>query len=257
MLASNVIVIKYGGSLLEDPLHRPDFLKDVAALSKKAKVVLVHGGGKEISRTLEKKGVEPRFVNGLRVTDEHTLAVVADVLARLNKDIVTQLVHLGVRVEGCSGKTDHVLQASALPELGRVGKPEQVDIAMFGRILARCLPVFYPVAEDASGGSLNINADDFALALALACQAQRLVFLTDSGGVLGSDGKQIPKIDRTLSERLIGSGVITGGMLVKARASVDAVEKGIGSVDITKNIKYLLASDVAASAVTSFVGKVN
>jgi len=257
MLDSNVIVIKYGGSLLEDPSHREDFLKDVAALSKKAKVVLVHGGGKEISRALEKKGVATRFVNGLRVTDEHTLAVVADVLTRLNKEIVSHLVHLGVRAEGCSGKTDHVVLATALPELGRVGKPEQVNISMFGRILARSLPVFYPVAEDASGGSLNINADDFALALALACQAKRLVFLTDSGGVLGSDGKQIPKIDRALSENLIRSGVITEGMLVKARASVDAVEKGVGSVDITKNIKYLLASDSAASAVTSFVRKIS
>ncbi len=255
MLDSNVIVIKYGGSLLEDPAHRPDFLKDVVALSKKAKVVLVHGGGKEISRALEKKGVITRFVNGLRVTDEHTLAVVADVLAHINKEIVSQLVHLGVRAEGCSGKTDHLLRAAAQPELGRVGKPELVNIPVFGRILARSLPVFYPIAEDASGASLNINADDFALALAFACQAQRLVFLTDSGGVLGSDGKQIPKIDRTLSESLIQSGVITGGMLVKAQASVDAVEKGIGSVDITKNIKYLLTADAAASAVTSFIRK--
>src|SRR6267142_917626 len=97
MLDSNVIVIKYGGSLLEDAGHRQDFLKDIAALFKRQKVVLVHGGGKEISRTLEKKGVVTRFVNGLRVTDEHTLAVVADVLARLNKAIVSELVHLGIR----------------------------------------------------------------------------------------------------------------------------------------------------------------
>jgi acetylglutamate kinase len=257
MLDSNVIVIKYGGSLLEDPAHRENFLKDVAALSKKAKVVLVHGGGKEISRALEKKGVVTRFIDGLRVTDEHTLAVVADVLARLNKEIVSQLVNLGVRAEACSGKTDHVMIATALPELGRVGKPDHVDIAVFGRILARggTLPVFYPIAEDASGGPLNINADDFALALALACQAKRLVFLTDSGGVLGSDGKQIPKIDRSLSDHLIASGVITGGMVVKARASVDAVEKGVGSVDITKTIKYLLTSDDASSAVTRFCMK--
>src|SRR5262245_45933422 len=104
MLDSNVIVIKYGGILLEDPAHRQDFLKDVAVLSKKAKVVLVHGGGKEITRALDQKGIQARFVNGLRVTDESTMQVVEDVLARLNKAIVKQLIDDGVRAEGYSGK---------------------------------------------------------------------------------------------------------------------------------------------------------
>ncbi|OGR90039.1 MAG: acetylglutamate kinase [Elusimicrobia bacterium RIFCSPLOWO2_01_FULL_59_12] len=256
MLDPNVIVIKYGGSLLEDPAHRRDFLKDIAALSKKVKVVLVHGGGKEITRALDQKGIQARFVDGLRVTDEATMDVVEDVLARLNREIVRELEGFGVRAEGYSGKSDRVLSARPIPDLGRVGKPEHVDLPVFGRLLARPpLPVFYSVAVDSVGRSLNINADDFALALALACRAQRLVFLTDSGGVLDSAGKQIPTIDRPLSENLIGSGVITGGMLVKARASLDAVEKGVGSVDITKNIKYLLTSDETASAVTRFTGQ--
>jgi acetylglutamate kinase len=257
MLDSNVIVIKYGGSLLEDPAHRTEFLKDAAALSAKAKVVLVHGGGKEISRALEKQGLPARFVNGLRVTDDATMSVVESVLGELNKKIVQQLIDLGTRAEGYSGKSEHLLVASVVPELGRVGKPERVNIAVFGRTLAkRTLPVFYSVAEDASGGSLNINADDFALALALACRAGRLVFLTDSGGILDGAGRQIPKIDKAMAETLIQTGIISGGMVVKARASVDAVAKGIGSVDITKNIKYLLLEDGGGSAATSFCAKV-
>jgi acetylglutamate kinase len=257
MLDSNVIVIKYGGSLLEDPVHRADFLKDVAVLSQKNKVVLVHGGGKEISRALEKQGIPARFVNGLRLTDDATMVVVETVLGELNKSIVKQLTDLGARAEGYSGKSDHLLIASPVSELGRVGKPERVNIAVFGRVLAkRTLPVFYSVAEDSAGESLNMNADDFALALALACRASRLVFLTDSGGILDADKNQISKIDKAIADSLIQSGVITGGMIVKAQASVDAVEKGIGSVDITKNIKYLLADD-SGSAVTSFCAKAN
>ena len=258
MLESNVIVVKYGGSLLDDPAHRQDFLKDVAALSKKAKVVLVHGGGKEITRALDQKGIKAQFVNGLRVTDDVTMQIVEEVLGRLNQLIVKQLVDAGIRAEGYSGKTDHLLRAEPLPDLGRVGKPKQVYIPAFGNVLRKLsTPVFYSVAEDTSGGSLNINADDFALALALSCQARRLVFLTDAGGILDSNGQKIPKIDRALAEQLIQKGVITGGMIVKARACVDAVDKGVGFVDITKNIKYLISETGADSAVTSFCAKAN
>src|SRR5262249_42754747 len=131
------------------------------------------------------------------------------------------------KADGYSGQSDHLLVAKAIPDLGRVGKPERVSIPGFGNILRKpSIPVFFSVAEDTSGASLNINADDFALALAVSCQAQRLVFLTDSGGVLGKDGKQIPKIDRAICENLMQSGVISGGMLVKAQASLDALEKG-------------------------------
>jgi acetylglutamate kinase len=250
MLEPKIIVIKYGGSLLEDPAHSAVFLKDVTALSQKEKVVLVHGGGKEITRALEKKGIPPRFVNGLRFTDDATMQIVEEVLARLNQGVVKQLKDLNVRAEGYSGKTDHIVKGEALPELGRVGKPKQVNLAAFGNILRKLpLPVFYPVAEDAAGASLNINADDFAQALAIACQASRLVFLTDTGGVLDSNKQLIPNITSSSAEDLIQRGVITGGMIVKTRACVEALGKGVGSVDITQDIKYLLNG---SSAVTHF-----
>jgi acetylglutamate kinase len=256
MLTNTPIVIKYGGSLLEDPAHRENFLKDIAALSAREKIVLVHGGGKEISTVLEKRGIAARFVNGLRVTDDATMKIVREVLEEVNKRIVKQLIHLGVRAEGYSGMSNHLLQAVAIKELGRVGKPEAVNLQEFGRVLAkRTLAVFYPVAEDLSGGPLNINADDFALALALACRAKRLVFLTETGGILDAGGAPIAKINRLQVEELIKGGVITGGMMVKARASVDAVSRGVGSVDITKNIKYLLAAGDNTSAATSFSNK--
>ena len=243
---------------MEDPSHRENFLKDVALLSQKQKVVLVHGGGKEITRELDWRGIKATFVNGLRLTDDPTMQVVEEVLGKVNQQIVQLFSELGVRAEGYSGKSDHLLRAKPIPQLGRAGKPDVVNIAVFGRILAkRTLPVFYPVAEDAAGGSLNVNADDFAHALALACRAHRLIYLTDSGGVLDKEGKQIARIDKRIAENLIEAGVISGGMIVKARASVDAVEKGVGSVDITKNIKYLISTDAAASAVTSFSAQVD
>src|SRR4051794_35751470 len=117
MLSNTPIVIKYGGSLLEDPTHRESFLKDVATLSAREKIVLVHGGGKEISKALEQRGLAARFVNGLRVTDEPTMTIVHDVLASLNQSIVKQLAGLGVRAEGYSGMTNHLLQAVPIKEL--------------------------------------------------------------------------------------------------------------------------------------------
>jgi acetylglutamate kinase len=250
MLDPKIIVIKYGGSLLEDPAHSAGFLKDVAALSQKEKVVLVHGGGKEITRALEQKGIPARFVQGLRFTDEATLQVVQEVLGRLNQGVVKQLQALGVKAEGYSGRTDKLLRAAAVSELGRVGKPEVVNIPVFGRILARrSLPVFFSVADDAWGVPLNINADDFAQALAMACRASRLVFLTDTGGVLDAQKRLIETITARSAEELIQSGVISGGMIVKTRACLEALNEGVGSVDITQDIKYLLNG---SSAVTHF-----
>src|ERR1700733_8380207 len=208
----SVIVIKYGGSLLEEPGHRSAFLKDVAALSKKQKIILVHGGGKEISRQMEKSGLTPKFVNGRRFTDEATMAVVQQALSGLNKEIVNELVELGAKAKGGSGQDKRLLQAEAVTELGRVGLPSRVEPAALQAVLREdSLPVFYSVAEDSKGAPLNINADDFALALAVAAHADRLIYLTDTGGVLDGAGKLIACIAPLDVDALAQKQVITGG----------------------------------------------
>ena len=241
----NVFVIKYGGSLLEEPGHRSAFLKDVAALSKKQKLILVHGGGKEISQQMEQSGIKPRFVGGRRYTDEATLAVVQKALSGLNREIVAELARLGVNPKGGSGLDDHLLQAEPIVDLGRVGMPLQVNSTVLQRLLSEeRLPVLYSVGEDAKHEALNINADDFAQAIAVACCAERLVYLTDTGGILDEEGKLITRIAPRDVDALAKKKGISGGMLVKAKACLDALKDGVGSVDIVKGIEYLLKSGI-------------
>ena len=246
----NLIVIKYGGSLLEEPGHRSAFLKQVAALAKQRPLVLVHGGGKEITRAMEKAGLQARFVDGRRYTDDATMAVVERVLAGLNKEIVGELKGQGASPEGFSGRFEHLAEATPVSNLGRAGENLRVDGSVLGKILARtALPVFYSVAEDARGEPLNINADDFALALAMACGAGRLVFLTDSGGILGTDGRRIERIDPAKAQQLMDGKVVTGGMIVKVQACIQALRAGVGSVDIVKGIDHLLSGAPAPGTV--------
>jgi acetylglutamate kinase len=235
------IVIKYGGSLLEEAEHRARFMKQVAKVAKYEKVVLVHGGGKEITREMEKAGLETKFVGGRRYTDDPTMLFVLRVLLRLNGEIVKELEQTGTPARGLSGQEDHLLEGVAIPELGRVGYPRSVDQNALQLILsAPAMPVFYSVAEDIQGKPLNINADDFALALAVASRAKQLIYLTDSGGILGSDGKLIPYLAPKEVEMLIVEKVISGGMIVKSQACLRALQEGVGRVDIVKGIDYLL-----------------
>jgi len=255
----SVIVIKYGGSLLEEPGHRTTFLKDVAALSKKQKVILVHGGGKEISREFEKRNIQPRFVDGRRFTDEGAISIVDEVLQRVNGTIVKELIKFGAPAKGFSGKTDKLMTATALiKDLGRVADSTTTHIlyAALRKILDEpVLPVFYPVVLDQDGKPTNMNADDFALRLAMACHAQRLVFLTDSGGISGPDGNTIPQISPDEVGELIHRKVITGGMIVKAQNCVFAVREGVSCVDIVKGIEYLINHEIEPEG-TIFVKRI-
>jgi len=237
----SVIVIKYGGSLLDEPGHRTTFLKDIAELFKKQDIMLVHGGGKEISRQMEQAGLKPQFVNGRRFTDEATMAVVKKALSRLNEEIVSELGKLGVPAFGRSGQEDHLMEAEVVEELGRVGIPKKVNASALEAVLSkRAMPVFYSVAEDSHHQALNVNADDFAQTLAIAAHADFLIFLTDTGGVLDGKGALITKITPEEILMLEESKVIKGGMLVKVKACMDALAKGVGRVDIVKGIGYLL-----------------
>jgi len=248
------VVIKYGGSLLDDAAHRSAFLREVATLSCRSPIVLVHGGGKEITRQMEKAGLAPRFVNGRRFTDSQTMDVVETALASLNREIVEELGVLGATAKGFSGRTQHVLEGVALAELGRVGIPKKVAAPILQQLIAQAsLPVFYSVAEDADKKPLNMNADDFALALAVALKASRLVFLTDTGGILDGNQKRITRLTPADVERLITDQVITGGMMVKARACVQALKDGVGAVDIVKSIGHLAGAGQTAPEGTEFV----
>ncbi len=239
----NPIVIKFGGSLLEDKTIRRVFLqtlaqewlaqKDPALAQKRGRVLLVHGGGKEITQELEKRKIPARFESGRRYTDLATMEVVEEVLARINKEIVSELVNNRADAYSLSGKTNSFLHAKPIDGLGLVGAPDKVNHPALQQVLADPrLPVFYTVAYGDHEKTLNINADDFAQELAISCKASQLIFMTDTGGVFDSSKKLISQISTHDIDSFIQRGIVTGGMSVKLQACKAAIAAGVESVVI-------------------------
>jgi acetylglutamate kinase len=243
-MADGVVVVKLGGELLE-PAAR---LEAVAAALERAhraasRLAIVHGGGRAIDTALRRAGIAPRQVNGLRITDEQTLDVVVSILAGLmNTRLVAALNAAGVPAVGLTGADARMVPGRlALPvvdasgasvSLGRVGDPdEDTDGTLVLRLIdAGYVPVIASITADRMGGLLNINADPFAAALAVALHADRLVIAGTTPGVLDDEGRSIPELDLAGAERLIASGGATAGMIAKLRACADAIGGGVGSV---------------------------
>src|SRR5918912_166866 len=219
----STLVIKLGGATFDGP-GAP--LEEVAALVRAGmRVVLVHGGGPLITQWLERRGVPTQFQDGVRVTDEPALEVATMVLRGLvNTGVVAGLARHGVSAMGLSGADGGLLRARRRPELGLVGEVEQVDAGELQLLLDRgVVPVIAPLGLDAEGSLLNINADMAAAAIAAALGADAALFLTDVPGVCDVNGVAMPHLDRAEVERLIAGGVISGGMIPKVRACLDAL----------------------------------
>jgi len=232
--------VKYGGSAMEDSAKVTEILREVAGLAKEGfPVVLVHGGGKEISAELERRGLKAVFAEGFRVTDEATMAVVEEVLDRkVNPGIVAKLNELGGKARGISGRK--VFQARKAPpaggvDLGRVGEVEKCGVAEVGKALAtKETAVVSPVGQGNDGGAMNLNADVAAAALAGALQAEQLVFLSDVPGLM-RDPKDAATLIREIRagelEKLEREGVIGGGMIPKCRSAAAALQQGLKKVE--------------------------
>lgn len=231
-------VIKYGGSAL-DAASTDTILEDAAALqSVGVRVVLVHGGGKEISALLDRMNVESRFENGYRVTDEAVLDTAEMALsAKVNKSVVAALDRIGARACGVSGRDGGLITARQKDKaLGQVGAITKVDPGLLHTLLeGGYLPVVSPIARGEEGGAFNCNADDAARAVAEAVKADKLVFLTDTDGILVDSQNQstrIAKMDVGRAKELMDSGLIAGGMIPKTLNCIHAVEHGVGSVTV-------------------------
>ncbi len=226
-------VIKIGGSTLGE---HDTTIQDLVKLQKEGlSPVVVHGGGKVITDWMAKQGIRPVFKDGLRVTDSESLKIVVAVLAGLvNKELVASVVGAGGRAIGLSGADGGILKATIKnPELGYVGSVSSVDPTPIRAIIAGgCIPVIAPVAinesddPDYRGTLLNVNADTAAGAIALALEADRLIFLTDVEGVLDSSRRLIPRLTRRQAAELIGSNVIAGGMIPKIEACLHSLHDG-------------------------------
>lgn len=236
-----IIVVKYGGSAMVDENLKEQVIKDVTLLKLVGfKPIIVHGGGKEISRWVSKVGMEPNFVNGLRVTDAETMELAEMVLGKVNKELVQLVESLGVRAIGISGKDGKLLTVDKKyadgEDIGFVGEIKKVNIQILHDLLEKdFLPIICPVGLDDDYNTYNINADDAACAIARATRAEKLAFLTDIEGVY-KDPKDpatlISELTVSDARKLMDEGYIGGGMLPKLHNCIDAIEHGVSRVHI-------------------------
>ena len=236
-----IIVVKYGGSAMVDEELKKKVIQDVVLLKLVGfKPIIVHGGGKDITKWADKVGIETRKVNGLRVTDEPTMEIAEMVLNKINKDLISLIQQLGVKACGISGKDGNMLMCkkklSDGQDIGYVGDITNVDPKVIMDLIDNdFLPVVCPIGTDEEGHSYNINADDAACAIATACNAEKLAFLTDTEGVyLDFEDKNsfISRLTATEAEKLTSSGTINGGMLPKLNKCIDAIRSGVSKVHI-------------------------
>lgn len=229
-----ITVVKFGGSLTKNKEAQKKFIKDLAKLSKKENIILIHGGGPEINSLLEKLDIESKFVNGLRYTDEKTLEVVEMALSgKVNKMLTAELIKCGVQAVGISAKDGSIAVCQLIKDLGFVGKPVKINKKLLDVLMKNgFLPVLSSVGIDKNANAVNINADLLATAVAVAFKASKLIFLTDVAGVLDIDKKTIKDIKIKNIDNLIKTNVITGGMIPKINSCKDAVKKGVKEVFI-------------------------
>lgn len=243
------VVVKYGGHAMGDSALAQAFARDITLLKQSGiKPIVVHGGGPQIAAMLDKLGIESRFEDGLRVTDEKTVEVVEMVLAgSINKEIVQEINSAGGKAVGLCGKDGRMVTVKKLErtvrdpdsaiekviDLGFVGEPETVNPAVLDMVSREALiPVIAPVASGTDGKTYNVNADTFAGAIAGALSATRLLFLTDVDGVLDGDKNLMPELTVAKARALIADGTIAGGMIPKVETCIAAVEAGVEGVVI-------------------------
>ena len=243
------IVVKYGGAAMVDDKLKNTFARDLALMKLVGmNPVVVHGGGPQIGTLLEKLNIPTRFVDGLRVTDAATMDVVEMVLGgRVNQEIVALLNHHGGHAVGVTGKDGGLIRARRLklsraaPELaapeiidiGHVGEVEAVDAKVLDTLIhAGFIPVIAPIGAGPDGESYNINADLVAGRLAEALQAEKLILLTNTPGILDASGETLASLSPEAAGNLIADGGITDGMLPKVRCALEAVAKGVASAQI-------------------------
>jgi len=236
-----IIVIKYGGSAMMNDELKKNVIADAVLLKLVGfKPIIVHGGGKEISRWVNKVGMEARFVNGLRVTDAPTMEIAEMVLNKVNKSLVQMVQELGVKAVGISGKDGGLLKVkkkySNGEDIGFVGEITEVTPKILYDLLEKdFLPIVCPIGMDEDYNTYNINADDAACEIAKAVNAEKLAFLTDIEGVYKDPkdpGTLISELTCEEAHKLIEDGFIGGGMLPKLNNCIEAIENGVSRVHI-------------------------
>ena len=236
------IIIKYGGSAMKNPKLKKSFVEDIVFMNLVGiTIIIVHGGGHAIDEMLKKLNIKPKFFNGFRITDEETMEVVEMVLAgKVNKRIVNDIQTQGVDAIGVCGKDGNLLQAHKKiidgKDLGFVGEVTSVKINFLeGLIKNTTIPVVAPIGKDSLGTTYNINADDVALAISKALNAEKLIFLTDVSGVLRDVNDNTSLITEMKADQAltyIKEGIITNGMIPKVKSCIEAIHSDVKAVHI-------------------------
>lgn len=249
-----IIVVKYGGSAMVDEQLKKSVIQDVVLLKLVGfKPIIVHGGGKEISRWVSKVGKEPKFINGLRVTDEETMELAEMVLGKVNKELVSLVESLGVKAVGISGKDGGLLKVekkySGGQDIGFVGNITEVNPKILSDLLDNdFLPIVCPIGMDEDFLTYNINADDAACAIAKEMKAEKLAFLTDIEGVYKNPDDPESLISKLFvkdAKELINNGNVGGGMIPKLQNCIGAIEQGVSRVHILDGrIKHCLLLEI-------------
>lgn len=241
--AGQTIVIKYGGSLMENPELSRSFAKDIVLLKYVGmNPVIVHGGGKDITAWMKRLGKEASFINGQRVTDAETMTMVEMILSgKVNSEIVSLINQAGGKAVGLSGKDANLFLARKMKpkggvDLGFVGEIESADGKLLTALTSNgYIPVISSVGESKDGETLNINADSAAAAVAIGLNSEKLIFLTDVQGI-SIAGKLLDLLDLEAAEKLLGNPEISGGMIPKLQDTVRAIKKGVQQVHIISGL---------------------
>ena len=244
------LLIKLGGTLLDAPDSRARLAAEITEISRTHAVVVVHGGGKQVTRYLAEHNVESRFVNGLRVTTPEVVDAVLKVFAgTVNSQLVSSFRAAGALPVGLTGLDAGLVDAEPLAEeLGSVGKPVHSDARLLDVLTAEgYLPVVACVAGDAGGAVYNVNADQMAVACASSFGAEKLLFLTDVDGVKGSQGEWLDTLNVSDAADLITAGIATGGMQTKLEAAAGALRAGVKEVVIAAGAKPGIVHDILSS----------
>ena len=236
-----IVVVKYGGSAMLDEDLKYNVIKDVALLKLIGmKPIIVHGGGKEISKWVKLSGKEAEFYTGRRVTDKETMEIAESELNKVNKELVGLMQKMGLNAVGICGKDANLIQVEKkMPDgkdIGYVGNVKSVNTELLTTLMdAEFIPVVAPIGMDENFDSYNINADDAACGVAKAMEAEKLVFLTDIEGVFVDPSNKktlISEMDVNTAKEFIANGVVGGGMLPKLNNCIEAIEQGVSRVHI-------------------------
>ena len=238
--SNEIIVIKCGGSVLIDENLFNQFIEDISIVNKLGlSSIVIHGGGKNIKKKLEKQNIETKFINGLRVTDERTIKIVEEALLELNFEILKNINNSQANAQSVTPKSGNIIKiAPEKKELGFVGTPKEINKDLLLNIIKeKTVPVIMPMGTGDDGNIYNINADVAAGAVAKRLNSRRLLLMTDVEGLLDKNKKLILEINSEVAKKMLEEKTISGGMIPKINTCIDAVENGVTGVVIVDGRK--------------------